>query len=119
MKNKISGFIVGGGTSTLVQFVVAGILSLFVWLPLTHVLGLLSGISYNYYHQSNVFGSRMNYARFSKFAGYSLLNAGAQSLLVFIFMQYNVPYFIGLTAAIASLSLISFLMYNFVIFSKS
>ena len=119
MQKKMSGFIIGGGTSTLVQYIVAGILSFFVWMPVTHVLGLLSGISYNFYHQAHVFESRMDYARFGKFFSYSLLNAGAQSVLVFIFMQYNVPYFIGLTVAIASLSLISFFMYNFVIFSKS
>jgi len=119
MRKKIGGFILGGGASTLVQFVVAGILSFFVWLPVTHVLGLISGITYNFFHQSHVFKSSRDTTKFTKFVGYSLCNAGAQSLLVFVFMKYHVPYFVGLTLAIGSLGLVSFLVYNFVIFSKS
>ena len=119
MRNKVAGFIVGGGMATVVQFIVAGLLSFFVWLPVTHTLGLLSGISYNFYHQSRVFESGMTKQKFGKFAGYSLCNAGAQSFIVYILVQFHVPYFIGLSLSIAGLSLLSFLVYNFIIFSKS
>lgn len=119
MQKKIAGFIVGGGMATIVQFIVAGLLSLFVWLPVTHALGLLSGISYNFYHQSRVFESGMTKQKFGKFASYSLCNAGAQSIIVYVLVQYHVPYFIGLGLSIAGLSLLSFLVYNFIIFSKS
>jgi len=113
-------FLVGGGAATLLQFIVAGSLSFFVWLPLTHVISLLSGIFYNYFHQSKyVFKGKPSYAQFTKFTGYNLFNGGLQSIFVFgLVYHIGLPYMLSLALTIAGLSICSFIVYQNIIFSK-
>lgn len=120
---KVLAFLSGGGVAAAIQVLISFTLHNFLFLSyyLAHIFGLILAITYNFFHQNKLtFDTRPTVNRYKSFIYYNMFNASCQFGIVFLLTQWlGLDFYLYyMIFTIGFLSVISFLVYNFLIFKK-